>query len=59
MSGGSEHRANLANAMAVVGMAGRFPGADSVSGFWRNRAGAVADFGGDELSLVDLSSVQA
>ena len=24
------------NAIAVVGMAGRFPGADSVSAFWRN-----------------------
>ncbi len=25
-----------ANAIAIVGMAGRFPGADSVSAFWRN-----------------------
>ena len=24
------------NAIAVIGMAGRFPGADSVSAFWRN-----------------------
>lgn len=31
------------NAVAVIGMAGRFPGADSVSQFWRNlRAGAEA-----------------
>ena len=36
------------NAIAVVGMAGRFPGADSVSAFWRNlRRG--------EESIVDLS----
>ena len=36
------------NAIAVVGMAGRFPGADSVSAFWENlRRG--------EESIVDLS----
>jgi phthiocerol/phenolphthiocerol synthesis type-I polyketide synthase E len=36
------------NAIAVVGMAGRFPGADSVSEFWRNLRGGVE-------SIVDLS----
>ena len=36
------------SAIAVVGMAGRFPGADSVAAFWRNlRRG--------EESIVDLS----
>ena len=40
------------NAIAVVGMAGRFPGADSVSAFWRNlRAGveSIVDLSEDEL----------
>ena len=36
------------NAIAVVGMAGRFPGAASVSEFWRNLRGGVE-------SIVDLS----
>lgn len=27
---------NLANGIAIIGMAGRFPGADSVAAFWRN-----------------------
>jgi phthiocerol/phenolphthiocerol synthesis type-I polyketide synthase E len=36
------------NAIAVVGMAGRFPGADSVSAFWRNLRR-------DEESIVTLS----
>jgi phthiocerol/phenolphthiocerol synthesis type-I polyketide synthase E len=40
------------NAIAVVGMAGRFPGADSVAAFWRNlRRGeeAIVDLSEDEL----------
>ena len=36
------------NAIAVIGMAGRFPGANSVSAFWRNLRGGVE-------SIVDLS----
>ncbi|MDG4666917.1 beta-ketoacyl synthase N-terminal-like domain-containing protein [Mycobacterium sp. 236(2023)] len=36
------------NAIAVIGMAGRFPGAESVSQFWRNLRGGVE-------SIVDLS----
>ena len=36
------------NAIAIVGMAGRFPGADSVSAYWRNLRGGVE-------SIVDLS----
>ena len=36
------------NAIAIVGMAGRFPGAASVSEFWRNLRGGVE-------SIVDLS----
>ncbi len=36
------------NAIAVIGMAGRFPGADSVSAFWRNLRNGVE-------SIVDLS----
>ncbi|ORB29792.1 type I polyketide synthase [Mycolicibacterium parafortuitum] len=36
------------NAIAVIGMAGRFPGAASVSEFWRNLRGGVE-------SIVDLS----
>ena len=41
-----------ANAIAVVGMAGRFPGAESVSAFWRNlRAGveSIVDLSEDDL----------
>ncbi|BBX16451.1 polyketide synthase [Mycolicibacterium duvalii] len=40
------------NAIAVVGMAGRFPGAESVSAFWRNlRLGmeSIVDLSEDEL----------
>ena len=37
-----------ANAVAIVGMAGRFPGSRSVSEFWRNLRGGVE-------SIVDLS----
>ena len=36
------------NAIAVIGMAGRFPGANSVSAFWRNLRNGVE-------SIVDLS----
>lgn len=36
------------NAIAVIGMAGRFPGAESVSAFWRNLRNGVE-------SIVDLS----
>ncbi|GAB3225693.1 phthiocerol type I polyketide synthase PpsE [Mycolicibacterium hippocampi] len=36
------------NSIAVIGMAGRFPGADSVSAFWRNLRNGVE-------SIVDLS----
>ena len=36
------------NAIAVIGMAGKFPGADSVSAFWRNLRAGVE-------SIVDLS----
>ncbi|AFM17526.1 polyketide synthase family protein [Mycolicibacterium chubuense NBB4] len=36
------------NAIAVIGMAGKFPGADSVSAFWRNLRGGVE-------SIVDLT----
>lgn len=40
------------NAIAVIGMAGKFPGAESVSAFWRNlRAGveSIVDLSEDEL----------
>ena len=40
------------NAIAVIGMAGKFPGAESVSAFWRNlRAGveSIVDLSTDEL----------
>lgn len=40
------------NAIAIVGMAGRFPGAESVSEFWRNlRAGveSIVDLSEDDL----------
>lgn len=36
------------NAIAIIGMAGRFPGADSVSAFWRNLRNGVE-------SIVDLT----
>ena len=31
----------VTNAIAIVGLAGRFPGAADVDAFWRNVAGAV------------------
>jgi phthiocerol/phenolphthiocerol synthesis type-I polyketide synthase E len=46
------------NAIAVVGMAGRFPGADSVSAFWRNlRDGveSIVDLSEDELISAGVS----
>ncbi|MGD9619479.1 MAG: type I polyketide synthase [Mycolicibacterium sp.] len=46
------------NAIAVIGMAGRFPGANSVSAFWRNlRAGveSIVDLTEDELLAAGVS----
>ena len=37
----NETAQELAGAVAVVGMAGRFPGAGSVGEFWRNLCGGV------------------
>ncbi|HEU5179228.1 MAG TPA: polyketide synthase, partial [Candidatus Polarisedimenticolia bacterium] len=45
--------------IAVVGMAGRFPGADSVEAFWRNlRAGieSIRDLTDDELRAAGVDS---
>ncbi|MGE2735120.1 type I polyketide synthase [Mycolicibacterium vaccae] len=49
MTSGALNNAELPdNAVAVIGMAGKFPGAGSVSEFWRNLRGGVE-------SIVDLS----
>ncbi|WP_453910316.1 type I polyketide synthase [Tsukamurella soli] len=45
------HDEGLADAIAVVGMAGRFPGADSVTAFWRNLCAG-------EESIVALTEAQ-
>lgn len=47
-SAADELAENAPNAVAVIGMAGKFPGAESVSAFWRNLRGGVE-------SIVDLS----
>ncbi|MCB1509648.1 MAG: amino acid adenylation domain-containing protein, partial [Hyphomicrobiaceae bacterium] len=49
------------NSIAIIGMAGRFPGARSVQDFWKNQlAGrdAVSQFTVDELEIVDKDSVR-
>ena len=46
------------NAIAVVGMAGRFPGARSLSEFWRNlRSGveSIVDISEDDLLSAGVS----
>ncbi|WP_396884548.1 type I polyketide synthase [Mycobacterium sp. SMC-8] len=49
LNNADEHDRELPdNAIAVIGMAGKFPGAGSVSEFWRNLRGGVE-------SIVDLS----
>lgn len=48
-STGDSHTGDIPeNAIAVIGMAGRFPGADTVSAFWRNLRDGVE-------SIIDLS----
>lgn len=46
--------------VAIIGMAGRFPGADDVEGFWRNLADGVESirhFGLDELRALGVPDV--
>jgi amino acid adenylation domain-containing protein len=45
---------DLLNGVAIIGMAGRFPGARNVEEFWRNQCGgveAISRFGIDELEI--------
>src|ERR1700723_905269 len=52
----------LSNALAIVGMSGRFPGARNVAEFWRNQlAGveAIAHFRPEELEIANAAAVAA
>jgi amino acid adenylation domain-containing protein len=51
---------DLSNALAIVGMSGRFPGARTVAEFWRNQlAGieSIAQFRPEELEVANSASV--
>ncbi len=53
-SGGYAHRPSSTDRVAIVGMAGRFPGAGDVAAFWENlKAGveSITHFTADELEL--------
>ena len=55
----SEHDAqDLTNALAIVGMSGRFPGAATVAEFWRNQLNGVesiSHFSVEELEVPDAA----
>ncbi len=51
---------DLSNALAIVGMSGRFPGARTVAEFWRNQLAGVesiAQFRAEELEVIDAAAV--
>jgi len=53
---------DLSNALAIVGMSGRFPGARTVAEFWRNQlAGveAIAQFRVEELEVANAAAAAA
>src|ERR1700688_1416592 len=52
--------ATAAAGVAIIGMAGRFPGAQSVSGFWRNQLEgieSISHFRFDDLEIADKAKV--
>jgi amino acid adenylation domain-containing protein len=54
--------ADFGNALAVVGMSGRFPGARTVAEFWRNQLAGVesiAQFRVDELEVANAAAAAA
>jgi|CZKY01.1.fsa_nt_gi amino acid adenylation domain-containing protein len=53
---------DLSNALAIVGMSGRFPGARTVAEFWRNQLAGVesiAQFRVEELEVANATAVAA
>ena len=53
---------DLSNALAIVGMSGRFPGARNVAEFWRNQLAGVesiAHFRPEELEIANAAAVAA
>ena len=53
---------DLSNALAIVGMSGRFPGARTVAEFWRNQLAGVesiAQFRVEELEVSNASTAAA
>ena len=53
---------DLSNALAIVGMSGRFPGARTVAEFWRNQLAGVesiAQFRVDELEVSNAAALAA
>jgi len=59
----SDHETqDLSNALAIVGMSGRFPGAPTVAEFWRNQLAGVesiAHFRVEELEVANAAAVAA
>ena len=56
---GPDHDENELDGIAVIGMAGRFPGADSVSAFWDNLCSAtesIATLSEEELAAAGVSA---
>jgi amino acid adenylation domain-containing protein len=61
LTGDSEEAVSTAPGIAIVGMAGRFPGAASVDEFWRNLKGGVDSvslFAADELEVAKATAQQ-
>jgi amino acid adenylation domain-containing protein len=59
----SDHETqDLSNALAIVGMSGRFPGAPTVAEFWRNQLAGVesiAHFRVEDLEVANAAAVAA
>jgi amino acid adenylation domain-containing protein len=55
-----DHQGPLVEGVAIIGMAGRFPGAQSVAEFWRNQLNgveAISHFRADELEVPNAAGL--
>src|SRR5258708_26904896 len=60
MSNDGQNSQDLSNAIAIVGMSGRFPGAKSVTQFWENQKNgveAISQFSPEELEIADAPTL--
>ena len=58
----NQSQQDLSNAIAVVGMSGRFPGAKTVAEFWRNQVAgieAISRLRVEELEVPDAARAAA